>query len=323
MSSSVTYSYAPNGYAYAANGYGASTLQQQTHTARQQTYNTSQQQADASQQQYTARTQRYAPYPSSALRNGVASVTDHRRTDSPLLGPKPQVLGSHMRVLLARPELIAAKRVKDHELWKDNTARYYVFDETSLPLPLPANVDPTWSWPVFSSPSPGGDPGLVRRGFPLPKDPEDYDDYRVIIKMVGKNVQGAGTALHAVGIQTNNIYIHRGLMPFEAFDFNSSDWMTDCLRSPDNRYPTVALMLSKLIHEQCTWYKELVTREDAVWVTHQDNTIWRRWGRNPRLDCLWIVAIRRTLPDAKGLVYYFPELELHPLTLVKAKSEPA
>ncbi|KAI9070361.1 hypothetical protein FKP32DRAFT_1586236 [Trametes sanguinea] len=48
---------------------------------------------------------------------------------------------------------------------------------------------------------------------------------------------------------------------------------------------------------------------------YRDNEIWGRWAENPRPDCLSIRSIRRTLPDANGVVYYFPELELMPMVL--------
>ena len=37
---------------------------------------------------------------------------------------------------------------------------------------------------------------------------------------------------------------------------------------------------------------------------------WTKWKKNPRLDSIWFVAIRRTVPDSNGIVCYFPELEI-------------
>ncbi|KAI9070363.1 hypothetical protein FKP32DRAFT_1599350 [Trametes sanguinea] len=322
--------YAPQQYSYPAQQYSYP-AQQYSYSAQQYSYPT-QQYPYAAQQytnadQYAYYAQQYgvggsclpntsqAPSQPMGRSNGHVSGA-HSSAGVPIVEPKP--VRTHASVLNAQPELRAANVMRSFEVEGDKV-HFYEYTGKKVRVPLPAGVDPKWSWEVYSLLPPNSGKPLVFHGLELPEEVEDLED---LIEMINRKVMNAHMPLSALNVHANDIYVHRGLLPFEGFDFESCDMMTNCLHSPDGVEPTVGLLLSKMIYSQYVWHENLTSKENTVWFVHGDNKVWGRWAENPRLDCLFIRSIRRTLPDANGVVYYFPELQLMPMALNR-KTSPA
>ncbi|KAI8972424.1 hypothetical protein BD414DRAFT_510406 [Trametes punicea] len=183
----------------------------------------------------------------------------------------------------------------------DGSVRHVLYTGEKLAVPLPANTDYGFYWPIYSCGTYTG-PGL-----PLPEEVESED---AMLETVHNTVCCATQEWTVNDIPPGGLHIQRGLLPNEMIDKRCRDTIYRMFCELGRI--SVGELLTKMIMKQAKWHKKLTKTPRIEWVVNQ-NVIWQRWASNPRLDWLWIVAIRRTLPDAEGRVYYFPELELHPM----------
>ncbi|KAI0365010.1 hypothetical protein BV20DRAFT_785080 [Pilatotrama ljubarskyi] len=226
----------------------------------------------------------------------VAEPSSYHRGDVHVLSPKPtRSIGPANRppvldfTIQPGREVAHIMKVQD-----DGTVRQLQYNGKSYPIPLPPNTD-TWEWKVNA-------PQTYGRGLPLSVIMQ-YGPYTEgLVNRIVENAQEFSPA----DVLSGRDFIDRGVFP------NEFRPMTNSVEQLQVYGILYGELLARILEKQRDWYIDLINREHTEWYTHKHD-VWRVWGANPMAECLWIVAIRRTLPDSQGRVFYFPEMELHPL----------
>ena len=95
----------------------------------------------------------------------------------------------------------------------------------------------------------------------------------------------------------------------------------------DRARVTLADVVANILLKQYDWMKFLVRikfylpfeqclrhdvqhSEDYNHLWDTPHPVWVEWRKSPSYDPIWVVAIRKTLPDRFGNAHYIPELEL-------------
>ncbi|OSD00640.1 hypothetical protein PYCCODRAFT_1437238 [Trametes coccinea BRFM310] len=320
MSSGAAYLHAGNGY---TTSYGAYAPQQYPYPT-QQYYPAADQNAYYAQQDGVGRASNSRVPSQPMVQSNDHASGNHRGHASqiPIVTPKPDP---------DSPPPLRAANIMRSFVVHGNNVHDFKYTGARFIVQLPPCIDPNWRLEVYTRlpPETWTVPNWQERFHGLTM-PEKVKDFRKLLKMVRKDVYDAYTPLSALGVDADTINVHRGILPFEGFDHDSWDTITNCLHSPDGIRPTLGLLLAKMIDIQYEWHEKLINEATTVWHTRRDDPIWGRWAENPRLNWLAIRSIRRTLPDMQGHVYYFPELQLMPMTvdptprstMVVVKAEP-
>ncbi|KAI0357889.1 hypothetical protein OH77DRAFT_1435598 [Trametes cingulata] len=180
----------------------------------------------------------------------------------------------------------------------DGTPRSLKYSGKSYPVPLPPNTD-TWGWKVVT-------PQRSYASSGIPLSVFTHWGARTEEKLERIAAEYARPFAAPQNAQSGCEFLDRGVFPNE---FRPA---TRPMEQIPQRTVTWARLLARLLEMQCDWYIDLIKREHTEWYTHK-HEVWHVWAANPLPVCLWIVAIRRTLPDPQGRVFYFPQLELRPL----------
>ncbi|KAI0768289.1 hypothetical protein BD413DRAFT_134186 [Trametes elegans] len=171
---------------------------------------------------------------------------------------------------------------------------------TRVPVPLPEDVDLDYCWKIWN---------------------DDMD-------IIGVSLGDVNAHSHALTLEMIRQTVYGSVMPLPSDMFSSTGLFIDIATFPgeltllpvpvvvptdsSSGSMTVAEFLTQILIRQRKWNHQLMVLPGEI-EPFEQMPVWQAWTRDPRPECIWITAIRRTRPDENGVVAYFPQLELRPM----------
>ncbi|KAJ8501839.1 hypothetical protein ONZ51_g354 [Trametes cubensis] len=207
--------------------------------------------------------------------------------------PSQEIVADRLAVRQPQPQLpITAHPDPDvrptEEMFLNDRAYNWINDATSrgrglqytnlkFSMPLPEDVDPTFRWEIRNR----------ENGIGVHLD-QFSSGKETLAAEIDFNIRHARTALFP---ETQAAYALRGFLVREPQNRSYCHKVTAEGPGP----LTFHDILMRIIGKQKRWYAELINYPSQCWTLYKNDSFWR------------------TLPDAKGKVYYFPELVVYPV----------